>query len=150
MVRLEYGDLLTGLGLTTLIEHKIDTGDHKPIAIRGRRIPAHYVDDVAKHVQELLEQDIIEESTSEWQFPLVIIKKKDGSMRMANDLRRLNEITKKDTSPMPRVDEFFEKITQARIFSRLDLRKGYYQILLREEDRQKTAFAFAGKLFHFK
>ena len=150
MVRLEYGDLLTGLGLTTLIEHKIDTGDHKPIAIRGRRIPAHYVDDVAKHVQELLEQDIIEESTSEWQFPLVIIKKKDGSIRMANDLRRLNEITKKDTFPMPRVDEFFEKITQARIFSRLDLRKGYYQILLREEDRQKTAFAFAGKLFHFK
>src|SRR5699024_7573464 len=68
MVRLEYGDLLTGLGLTTLIEHKIDTGDHKPIAIRGRRIPAHYVDDVAKHVQELLEQDIVEESTSEWQF----------------------------------------------------------------------------------
>ena len=150
VVEEEYNDLMEGLGKTDLIEHVIDTGDHKPIAVRGRRIPAHYMDAVAEHVKALLGQDIVEESNSEWLFPLVIVKKKDGDIRMANDLRKLNEICKKDSYPMPRVDEFFERIGQAKVFSRVDLRKGYYQIMLRKEDREKTAFAFKGKLYHFK
>ena len=118
MVQKEYGDLMEGLGKTDLIEHEIDTGDHAPIAVRGRRIPAHYMDAVAKHVKALLGEDIIEESNSEWLFPLVIVKKKDGEIRMANDLRKLNEICKKDSYPMPRVDEFFERIGKAKVFSR--------------------------------
>jgi len=150
MVMDEFADLMVGLGKTDLIEHSIDTGDSKPITIRGRRIPAHYVEDVAQHVKELLNDDIIEESQSEWQFPLVIVKKKDGSIRMANDLRELNKVTVKDNCPMPRVDEFTERAGKARIFSRIDLRKGYYQIMLREGDRVKTAFTFKGKLYQFK
>ena len=126
LVQEEYGDLTEGLGKTDLTEHVIDTGDHKPIAVRGRRIPAQYVDAVAEHVKALLGEDIIEESNSEWLFPIVIVKKKDGEIRMANDLRKLNEICKKDSYPMPRVDEFFERIGDAQVFSRVDLRKGYY------------------------
>src|SRR5699024_8582773 len=87
---------------------------------------------------------------SDWLFPLVIIKKKNGEIRMANDLRKLNDITKKDSYPMPRIDEIFERLSQAKVYSRIDLRKGYYQIMLREEDREKTAFAFNGRLYHFK
>src|SRR5699024_9676175 len=88
VVHREYADLMQGLGKTELTEHEIDTGDHKPIAIRGRRIPAHYLDAVAEHVKSLLDEDIIEESHSDWLFPLVIIKKKNGEIRMANDLRK--------------------------------------------------------------
>jgi len=150
LVQEEYGDLLEGIGKTDVIEHRIDTGDNKPIAIPNRRIPVNYMDAVADHVRELLGQDVIEESQSEWRFPLVIINKKDNTIRMTVDLRELNHITVKDTFPMPRVDEFFEKVNKARVFSRMDLRKGYYQILMREEDRPKTAFAFKGKLYQFK
>ena len=122
----EYGDLMEGLGKTDLTEHVIDTGDHMPIAVRGRRIPAQYVDALAEHVKALLGEDIIEESNSEWLFPIVIVKKKDGDIRMTNALRKLNEICKKDSYPMPRVDKFFERIGDAQVFSRVDLWKGYY------------------------
>jgi len=150
LVQEEYGDLLEGIGQTDLIEHCIETGDHRPITIPNRRIPVNYMDSVADHVRELLDLDVIEESQSEWRFPLVIVKKKDSTIRMTVDLRDLNDVTVKDTFPMPRVDEFFDKVGKARIFSRLDLRKGYYQILMRKKDRPKTAFAFNGKLYHFK
>ena len=71
-------------------------------------------------------------------------------MRMAIDFRKLNEVTKKDNFPMPRIDEILDKVSNATVFSRLDLRKGYYQILMHDKDKEKTAFSFMGKLYHFK
>ena len=65
---------------------------------------------MSEHVEELLKEDVIEESSSECQFPIVAIKKKDGTRRMTIDLRQLNAITVKDQFPMPRVDEFFELV----------------------------------------
>ncbi|KAH9398026.1 hypothetical protein TYRP_019400 [Tyrophagus putrescentiae] len=150
VVENEFPDLLQGIGKTSVVEHRIDTGDHRPIAIRGRRIPVHYREDVGKHVQELLKEDIIEEADGDWQFPLVIVKKKDGTIRMTNDLRRLNDITTRDCFPMPRIDEQLEAIAKAKVFSRMDLRRGYYQVMLRAEDRKKTAFACNGRLYQFK
>ena len=146
----EFPDLMQGVGLTNVVEHRIDTGDHRPIAIRGRRVPAHYASAVSEHVEELLKEDVIEESSSDWQFPIVALRKKDGSLRMTIDLRQLNAITVKDQFPMPRVDEFFELVVQARIFSQLDLRKGYYQVPLKKEDRPKVAFAADRRLWQFK
>ncbi len=146
----EFADLMQGVGLTDVVEHRIDTGDHRPIAIRGRRVPAHYSSAVSEHVEELLKEDVIEESSSDWQFPIVALRKKDGSLRMTIDLRQLNAITVKDQFPMPRVDEFFELVVQARIFSQLDLRKGYYQVPLKKEDRPKVAFAADRRLWQFK
>ena len=151
VIKTEYKDLMEGIGRCDLVKVDIDTGDHKPIAIRNRRIPLAYMDELAKHVASLLEEDIIENSVSEWCFPLVAVRKKDGSIRMANDLRKLNELIKRDAFPMPRIDEILEGIgANARLFSRLDLRKGYYQVMLSDDAKQKTAFSFQGKLYQFK
>ena len=150
LVNEEFPELLTGIGKCELVKHEIDTGNTKPITIRQRRVPIAYMEEIAKHVEELLKEDIIEESNSDWHFPFVTVRKKDGTMRLAIDFRPLNDITRKDAFPMPRIDEILEKMTDARIFSRLDLRKGYYQILLNEKDKEKTAFSFKGKLYHFK
>jgi len=120
------------------------------VAIRNRRIPVAYIDRLAEHIRELWKEDIIEESYSEFCSPLIPVKKKDGSIRMALDLRKLNEITVKDSFPMPRIDEILEKVAKARVFSRLDLTKGYYQICVARKDRKKTAFQFQGKLYQFK
>ena len=150
MVTRNFSDLMSGLGKTEIVEHCIDTGNHVPITVQNRRIPVHFKDELAAHMKELLDDDIIEECESEWLFPMVIVRKKDGSIRMAIDFRLLNEATKKDTYPMPRIDETLEKVAGAKWFTKLDLRKGYYQVLLRESDRHKTAFAFEGKLYQFK
>ena len=150
LVHEEYSNLLTGLGRTDIVEHSIDTGDNRPIAIRSRRIPAHHVKAVGRHVQELLQRDVIEEAESDWLFPLVIVRKPDGSMRMTCDLRALNDITLKDKFPMLRHDEYLERIARAKIFLQIDMRRGYYQVMLKKEDRKKTAFAINGRLYHFK
>ena len=146
----EFLELTEGIGLYTGIEHEIDTGNNKPIAINEYRMPEAYLQEMANHVQELLKDGIIEESVSEWRAPWLRVPKKPNGFRMAVDFRRLNDVTKKDTFPMPRVAEILEKLGQARYFSHLDLRKGYYQLMVREQDRPKTAFAFKGKLFQFR
>lgn len=150
MVQQEFPDLMQGLGKTDLVEHCLDTGDHEPIAVPNRRMAVHLMGRMAEHLSGLLGDDVIEESDGEWSSPLVPIEKKDGDLRAAIDYRALNAICKKKAFPMPRIDEVLETLGEAKLFSRLDLRKGYYQIMLREEDRVKTAFAFKGKLYHFK
>ena len=150
MVREEFSDLMNGIGKTDLVEHRLDTGEHEPIAVPNRRMAVHLMGEMAAHLGSLLKEDVIEESDSEWSSPLVPVRKKDGDLRAAVDFRELNAICKKNAFPMPRIDEVLEALGAAKLFSRLDLRKGYYQIMLREEDRKKTAFAFKGKLYHFK
>ena len=98
----------------------------------------------------MLDQDIIEVSKSPWCSNIVPVPKPDGTIRIAIDYGPLNEVSKKDAYPMPRIDEIFEQLSGAKIFSKLDLVKGYYQIRIQPEDREKTAFRFKGKLFQFK
>ena len=73
---------------------------------------------------------VIEESNSDWSSPIVLVPKPDGSWRFCNDFRRLNQITKFDTYPMPRIDELIDRLGTARYMTTLDLTKGYWQILL--------------------
>jgi len=97
----KWRNLFNGLGKTDLITHKIETGDASAIICQNYRIPLCYRSPAEKAIQEMLRDNVIEPSRSEWCFPIVPVKKKDGSIRIAIDYRKLNAISKKDAYPMP-------------------------------------------------
>ncbi|CAF4637130.1 unnamed protein product, partial [Didymodactylos carnosus] len=92
-------------------------------------------------INKLLKQGIIEESTSPWSSPIVLIRKKDGSMRFCIDFRKLNSITTKDAFPIPRIDDIFDHLAQAEYYTTTDFKSGYFQAELDPKDRPKTAFS---------
>ena len=96
--------------------------------------------ELKKQVQELLEQGFIRLSVSPWGAPVLFVKKKDGSLRMCIDYRMLNSVTVKNKYPLTRIDDLFNLLQSARVFSKIDLRSGYYQLRIREQDVHKTAF----------
>jgi hypothetical protein len=88
----------------------------------------------------LLDKGFIRPSVSPWGAPVLFVKKKDGTMRMCIDYRELNKITIKNKYPLPCIDDLFDQLQGAQIFSKIDLRSGYHQLKLRREDIPKTAF----------
>ena len=89
----------------------------------------------------MLARGIIERSSSPWSFPIVLVKKKDGSTRFCVDFRKLNMVTKKDAHLIPRLDETFDHLSGTAWFSTLDLASGYWQVKLKDSDKEKTAFS---------
>ena len=136
-------------GKTTLAEHQIETGDSPAVRLPPYRLPHSFRDSVQKEVKDMLAQGIIEPSTSEWASPIVPIKKEDGTLRICVDYRRLNSVSKMDAYPMPRVDEIIDRVGSAKYITTLDLTKGYWQVPVRESDREKTAFTTPSGLFQF-
>ena len=93
---------------------------------------------------------MIETSQAPWAFPVVIVKKKDGSTRFCVDYRKLNACTSKFVYPMPALSDCLEKLSGSKYFAKLDMRSGYYHIPLQtEEDKDKTTFAIHRRLFWF-
>ena len=137
------------LGRTTLAEHPIDIGDSRPVKQRPYRIPVHLNAVVNNQVNDMLERGIIRASNSPWSSPIVLAPKKDGDYRFCVDFRRVNSVTKKDAHPMPRIDEILDQLGGARYFSTLDLASGYWQVPLREEDMEKTAFSVGADHYEF-
>lgn len=139
------------LGRTSVVKHKINTGPiEKPIKQGARRIPLHLMQEVDKQVNEMLEKGVIEPSNSPWASPVVLVRKKDGSMRFCIDYRRLNEVTVKDAYPLPNIEEAFDHLSGHALFSTLDLNSGYWQVAMEEDDKSKTAFVTRKGLFQFK
>ncbi|CAF4780676.1 unnamed protein product, partial [Rotaria sp. Silwood2] len=101
------------------------------------------------NVQKLLERGQIEESTSPWSSPIVLVKKKDKTMRFCIDYRQLNAITIKDAFPLPRIDETFDQLSDATYYTKFDFKSGYYQVPLSKEDRPKTAFSTHDNHYQF-
>ena len=139
----------SSLGHTTVVEHRIDTGDSTPIRQYPRRLPHHYRAEVDRQVNEMLSQGVVQPSNSPWASPIVLVKKKDGSYRFCVDYRKLNLITKPDAHPLPRVDDLLDALNGYKMFSTLDLRNGYWQVSMSGEDREKTAFITPSGLFEF-
>ena len=128
------------LGYTEVIKHQIDTSDTPPIRQRYRSIPPSQYQEVRQHIQELLDAGVIRESTSPWASPIVVVRKRDQSIRLCVDYRRLNTVTHKNSFPLPRIDESLQALGKAKYFSVLDLTSGFYQVAMAEDDMQKTAF----------
>ncbi|GFV97088.1 hypothetical protein TNCV_3526741 [Trichonephila clavipes] len=94
--------------------------------------------------------DVIEPSSNPWASPIVLVRKKDGSTRFCVDYRRLNDITKKDSCPLPRIDDTLDTLASNTWFSTLDLKSGYWQVELHPDDKKKTAFTTGQGLWQFK
>ena len=137
------------LGCTNLISHEIPLLDSAPVRQRYRRIPPADYDAVKAHIRQLLETQVIRESSSPYASPIVLVKKKDGSLRMCVDYRQLNNKTRKDAFPLPRIEESLDALSGAHWFSTLDLASGYNQVPVAERDKIKTAFCTPFGLFEF-
>ncbi|XP_064478946.1 uncharacterized protein LOC135392173 [Ornithodoros turicata] len=138
------------LGRTTAALHHIDTGTASPIKQAPRRLPLASFKEVDKLISDMRDQDVIEPSSSPWASPIVLVKKKDGSTRFCVDYRRLNNVTKKDSYPLPRIDDALHALAGAAWFSTLDLRSGYWQVEVAPEDKEQTAFTTGRGLWQFK
>ena len=150
----EYQDIFLAkdgeLGCTSLVEHKIDTRDAKPIKQPPRRVPLAQKSVVEEELNKMLKQGIIETSDSAWSSPVVLVKKKDGGVRFCVDYRRLNTVTKKDAYPLPRIGDCLDSLAGSKWFSTLDLASGYWQVPLDKRDKDKAAFVTHKGLFNFK
>jgi len=101
--------------------------------------PAELVE-LKKQLQELLDKGLIQPTVSPWGAPVLFVKKKDGSLRLCIDYRELNRVTVKNKYPLPRINDLFDQLAEATIFSKIDLRSGYHQLKIKREDVPKIAF----------
>ncbi|KAL5517219.1 hypothetical protein EMCRGX_G002722 [Ephydatia muelleri] len=136
-------------GRTQFAEHCIETGSARPVRLPAYRIPHADRETVRQEIEEMLEEGILVHSNSEWSSPIVLVGKKDGSLRLCVDYRRLNSLSEADAYPMPRIDEMLEQLGTARFISTLDLTRGYWQVPVAKEARHKTAFVTPFGLYHF-
>ena len=136
-------------GLTNLVKFDIDTGDADPIHQRPYSTPIALKASVDEEIAWLLQKGYIVPSSSPWASPMVTVRKPDGSARLCVDFRRINSLTRQQPFFMPRVEEVIEGIGGARFISKLDLSKGFYQVELMEQAKQKTAFTCHRGAFHF-
>ena len=139
----------TELGHTDTVRMKIDTGSADPIKLRPYRTPLNNRKIIDETIDEMLDAKVIRRSRSPWSFPVVIVDKKDGSKRFCVDFRKLNQVTKKNSYPLPVIDDILALLGKAKYFTSLDLKSGYWQVLMNESDKEKTAFACHRGLFEF-
>ena len=137
------------LGKTDTVKMQIDVGDNKPIKMKPYRTPIKNREVIDKAINEMLDANVIRRSRSPWSFPVVIEDKKDGSKRFCVDFRKLNQITKKNSFPLPLIDDILALLGKAKYFTSLDLKSGYWQVAMDEKDMEETAFACHKGLFEF-
>ena len=138
------------VGRTKVLKHSISVGNAPPIRQAPWHMPVYRREEVQKLLQGMLQDDIIQPSNSPWASPIVLVRKKNGSMRMCVDYRKLNAVTRKDAYPIPRIDNTLDTLSGSKWFSTLDLISGYWQVEVNKEDREKTAFCTHEELFEFK
>ena len=137
------------LGHTDTVKMQIEVENHEPIKMRPYRTPIKNREVIDKAINEMLDADVIRRSRSPWSFPVVIVDKKDGSKRFCVDFRKLNQVTKKNSYPLPLIDDILALLGKAKYFTSLDLKSGYWQVAMDEQDKEKTAFACHKRLFEF-
>ena len=138
------------VGHTSKVQHKIDTGTNRPIRQSVRRVPQMRRQEAKKLIDDMLARDVIQPSNSPWASPVVLVPKKDGSLRFCIDYRKVNSVTRKDAYPLPRIDDTLDTLAGSKWFSTLDLVSGYWQVEVDPQDREKTAFCTHEGLFEFR
>ncbi|GKE45201.1 putative reverse transcriptase domain-containing protein, partial [Tanacetum coccineum] len=132
---------LSGLPPQRQVEFRIDlVPGAMPIAKSPYRLAPSEMQELSGQLQELQDKGFIRPSHSPWGAPVLFVKKKDGSLRMCIDYRELNKLTIKNRYPLPRIDDLFDQLQGSRYFSKIDLRSGYHQLRVHEDDIPKTAF----------
>ncbi|GJR03366.1 putative reverse transcriptase domain-containing protein [Tanacetum coccineum] len=130
-----------GLPPTRQVEFQIDLiPGAAPVARAPYRLAPYEMKELPEQLKELSDKGFIRPSSSPWGAPILFVKKKDGSFRMSIDYRELNKLTVKNRYPLPSIDDLFDQLQGSSIYSKIDLRLGYHQLRVREEDIPKTAF----------
>lgn len=140
----EFSDIFsqssTDVGCVKGFQHVINTGKCLPIALNPRRIPMHMESKIDALIEDLETKKIITKISSPWNFPIVVVPKKNGDIRMCIDYRKLNAITERPVYYIPDSKQLFDNIDGSKYFSSLDLSMGYHQIEMNQNDVEKTAF----------
>lgn len=129
-----------------LIELFPSTG---PISKTPYRIPTNELEEIKNWIKELLDKEYIRSSSSPWGAPVLLVEKKDESLRMVVDYRALNEVTIKNKYPLPMINDLFDQLQGAKVFSKIDVRLGYHQLNIREKDIPKTSFTTRYGLYEY-
>ena len=150
----EYPDVfpedLPGMPPDRDIEFSIDLlPGTAPISQRPYRMDVKDLSELKKQIEELLAKGFIHPSSSPWGAPIIFYYKKDGSRRMCVDYRALNDVTIKNKYPLPRIEDLFDQMRGAKVFSKIELRSSYHQLKIRQEDIPKTAFTTRYGLYEF-
>ena len=139
----------TDLGCTNLVEHEINVNDPTPFKDPYRHIPPAIFEEVRQHLKEMLDAEAIREAQSPYSSNIVLVRKKDNSLRFYIDFRKLNSRIITEAQSLPRIEETIDSLADSNYFSKLDLRSGYLQVGIKEADKYKTAFS-AGPLGFFE
>jgi cell fate (sporulation/competence/biofilm development) regulator YlbF (YheA/YmcA/DUF963 family) len=137
-----------GLGRTTAITHVINTEGSLPIKQRYYPVSPAIQQRMKGEIERMLALDVIEESSSPWSSPLVMVNKPNGKIRLCLDSRKLNSVSKKDQYPLPYVSNILDRLGEARFLSSIDLREAFWQIPLEENSKEATAFVAPGIGFY--
>ena len=140
----------TELGTTKIVSHHIDTGNHSPIHQSLRRTPFSLCKRINEMIEEMLSQGVVKHSQSPWASPIVLVKKKDGGLQFCVNYRQLNQVTKSDVFPLPRIDDTLDLLSGAKYFTTRDLASSYWQVCMDPASQEKTAFITHSGLYEFK
>ena len=147
----QYPDVLSSLpGRTDQIQHDIKLLTSEPIRTKGYSIPYKTRSVMETEIQDMLDLGVIEPSISPYSSPIVLVSKKDGSVRFCIDFRKLNKVTEFDAEPMPNMEEIINRMSGHKHFTKMDLSKGYWQVGLTERSKPLTAFETPRGLFQFR
>ena len=145
-----FPDELPGLPPRRVVAFGIELHpDTSPISMTPHRMEPVELQELRVQLQELLDKGFIRPSTSPWGTPVLFAKKKDKTLRLCIDYRQLNRVTIKNQYPLPRIDDLFDQLRGARVYSKIDLCTGYHRLRVRETDIPKTAFRTRYRHFEF-
>ena len=138
------------IGHTTLVTHRIDTGDHPPVRQAPRRIPPHLKDAVKEQLDQLVRDGVLEESDGSWSSPICLVRKKSGEIRICADMRKLNACTRLPAYPIPRIDDTLDALSGSSLYCVLDMNAAYHQVSIDPNDRDKATITTPLGNFRYK
>ncbi|GKA79301.1 putative reverse transcriptase domain-containing protein, partial [Tanacetum coccineum] len=142
---------LPGLPPLHQVEFQIDLiPGAPPVARAPYKLAPSEMQELSNQLQELTDRGFIRLSTLPWGALVLFVKKKDGSFRMCIDYRELDKLTVKNCNPLPRIDDLFYQLQGLSVYSKIDLRSGYHQLRVRDEDIPKTAFRTRYRHYEFQ